>query len=107
MIGINHLRNKLATAKKRQAADTYGLSLSPMKLISYLYLTYDRRASYHTLESLFVPIVDVVWKLMSQVGACANEQKDQGQEGLKVEKSRLYSKLVTLLHEIKLYHFYN
>lgn len=44
---------------------------------------------------------------MSQVGASANEQKDQGQEGLEVEKCRLYSKVSFLMKEIKLYHFYN
>ena len=73
---INHLRNKLATAKNKHAADTYGLSLSPIKLLINPELTYYSWASNDTFKAFFIPLIYVEGKLMSQVCAGTNEQKD-------------------------------
>ena len=47
--------------------------------------TDDSGAADYTLETIFVPLVDVEGELMSQVGASANKQEYQGQERLEVE----------------------
>ena len=65
--------NKLATAKNTHAADTYGLSLSPITHKKGKKLTNDGTSSDNALEALFILLIDVEWELMPKVGAGADE----------------------------------
>ena len=57
--------------------------------------TYDCWTSYNPFEALFIPLIDIERELMPNVGASTYEKKDHRQERLKIEKSWLYSKLVS------------
>ena len=80
-----------ATAKNKHAADTYGLNLSPtlkseLLCLKDLLLTYYCRPSDDTFEAFLVLLVYVVWEHVSDVGAHADKEDNQCEEGLEIEK---------------------